>query len=258
MNGFTSTAPPDIEPQSQKCVHHAQNQDADRDRPADGRRASRALEPAIRPAARRTAAARTNTAVQQRPPETPAPVRPASAVTQPRPVAEARAAANSSGVGGRSSSQLLSRYAGRSRQARCVIIQRAPRRIFLSSAPSSHAALTICAMKSLTGMAGERRAIGEHPLDGLGLLRAEVRRDARLEFLDQHRHALGTALAVTDGIVDLDARARGPVLEEHLHRIADVALVGRVVFLGESRRSRALRVLARSASTRGSRATSSS
>ncbi len=82
--------------------------------------------------------------------------------------------------------------------------------------------------------ASQRRRVREHQ-NGLGLLGPEMRRDAGLELLHQHRHPLGAAPAVTDGVVHRHARARRPVLEEHLHGIADVALVRRVVVLRELR-----------------------
>src|SRR5882762_10925150 len=69
----------------------------------------------------------------------------------------------------------------------------------------------------------ERGLIGEYFLDRLGLFGAEVRSHAGLELLDQHRHAFDAPFAMPDRIVHLDSRATGPILEENLNRIADVA-----------------------------------
>jgi len=82
---------------------------------------------------------------------------------------------------------------------------------------------------------GQRAPVGEHGVDRFGLPRVEMRRDAGLELLDQHRHAFRAALAMADGKIDLHALARRPVGEEHLHGVADVALVCVVVLLRERR-----------------------
>ena len=62
-----------------------------------------------------------------------------------------------------------------------------------------------------------------------------MRRDRGLELPDQHRHALVAALPVADREIDRDTRRARAVPEEHLHRVADVALVALVVFLREGR-----------------------
>src|ERR1700742_542268 len=73
--------------------------------------------------------------------------------------------------------------------------------------------------------------IAEHLEDSRGLLRLEMPGDRLLELLHEHRHAFRTALAMADREIDVDTRRGCAVAEEHLDRVADVALVRRVVFL---------------------------
>jgi len=56
----------------------------------------------------------------------------------------------------------------------------------------------------------------------------------RFELLHEDWHAFAAALAMPDRIVDGDALGGAAILEENLQRVADVALVGRVVVLGKS------------------------
>src|SRR5271168_1715050 len=79
----------------------------------------------------------------------------------------------------------------------------------------------------------QRISVGKHREDRFGLFRAEMRRNAGLEFLDQLGAALLAPLAMADGEIHLYAPAGRPVLEEHLHRVADVALARVVVLLRE-------------------------
>ncbi|MFO1428073.1 MAG: hypothetical protein U1F11_14090 [Steroidobacteraceae bacterium] len=73
----------------------------------------------------------------------------------------------------------------------------------------------------------------------------------------QHRHALGAPPPVADREIHLHPLAGAAVAVEHLHGVADVALVGGVVLRGEHRVLAQL-IVERSASTCGSAATPSS
>src|SRR5690606_40916344 len=68
------------------------------------------------------------------------------------------------------------------------------------------------------------------------LLRAEVSVHGVRELLDQNRDAFGAPLAVPERHVHGDALGRSPVAEEDLHRVADIALVGRVILDRKSTR----------------------
>src|SRR6187455_3461198 len=77
-------------------------------------------------------------------------------------------------------------------------------------------------------------AVGEQRRDLARLLRREVRCDAALELLLENRDAFGAALAMTDRKIEVRALGRAAIAEEHLHGVADIALVSRVILLGKS------------------------
>ncbi len=61
-----------------------------------------------------------------------------------------------------------------------------------------------------------------------------MRVDGGFEFLHEHGHSFGAALAMADREVDLHALGGRAVAEEHLYGVAYVALICRVVFPRES------------------------
>src|SRR5690606_8330695 len=81
----------------------------------------------------------------------------------------------------------------------------------------------------------ESRSLGEHRLDRFALFRRELPRDGAFELVHQHRNRLGAPLAMATRIVHGHSLSGRAVPEEHLNRIADVALVRRVILLCEGR-----------------------
>src|SRR5687768_12959783 len=81
----------------------------------------------------------------------------------------------------------------------------------------------------------ESRHVGREGQDLVHLPGRELAPDGRLELLQQHRDTLPPAFAVADREIDRDPVGRRPVLEEDLHRVADVALVRIEIVLRELR-----------------------
>src|SRR5438045_4168316 len=79
----------------------------------------------------------------------------------------------------------------------------------------------------------ELRLVRARGLDTRDLRRAETRLEVLPELREQQRDPLGAPAPVADRIVDRDARAARAVLEEHLERVADRALVGVEVVAAE-------------------------
>jgi len=70
--------------------------------------------------------------------------------------------------------------------------------------------------------------------DGLDLLLGEAAPQVALKLLEQDRGALLTALAVTNGVVDLDLFQDGAVVKCDLQGVANVTLIGSMVLSGEA------------------------
>src|SRR3546814_6000953 len=79
--------------------------------------------------------------------------------------------------------------------------------------------------------------IGSERHQAVHLVLREVRTQRLFALVHQHRDTFAATLAVADRVIDRDLLRRAAILEEHLHRVADVALVGVEVVLGEDRKS---------------------
>src|SRR4051812_13778969 len=72
----------------------------------------------------------------------------------------------------------------------------------------------------------EPRLVGARGLDASALRRVESRRQIGTELLDELRNAVGPPPSMADRVVDAYALAVRAVIEEHLDRVADRALIG--------------------------------